>query len=66
MGTDIESNSTVPISSTSSRRNLVSRLSEVDISLQTNPSSSRRRIEVSRVSDADNGQNRGRRRRRLS
>ncbi|PNT19166.2 hypothetical protein POPTR_009G023300v4 [Populus trichocarpa] len=66
MGTDIESNSTVPISSTSSRRNLVSRLSEVDISLQTNPLSSRRRIEVSRVSDADNGQNRGRRRRRLS
>ncbi|KAJ6984303.1 hypothetical protein NC653_022539 [Populus alba x Populus x berolinensis] len=62
-GTDIESNSTVPISSSSSRRNLVSRRSEVDISLQTNPSSSRRRIEFSRVSDADNGQNRGHRRR---
>ncbi|KAJ6715839.1 E3 UBIQUITIN-PROTEIN LIGASE RNF5-RELATED [Salix koriyanagi] len=66
MGNLIESNSTAPISSSSSRRNLVSRLSEVDISLQTNPSSSRRRIEVSRVSDADNGHNREHRRRRLN
>ena len=66
MGNLIESNSTAPISSSSSRRNLVSRLSEVDVSLQSSPSSSRRRIEVSRVSDADNGHNREHRRRRLN
>ncbi|KAF9675281.1 hypothetical protein SADUNF_Sadunf09G0015700 [Salix dunnii] len=66
MGNPIEINCTAPISSSSSRRNLVSRLSEVDVSLQSNPSSSRRRIEVSRVSDADNGHNREHRRRRLN
>ncbi|CAK7331765.1 unnamed protein product [Dovyalis caffra] len=66
INTATESNSTAPILSSSRRRNLVSRLSEVDISAETNSPSSRRRTEVPRVSDAGNGQNRERRRRRLN
>nr|TKR66039.1 hypothetical protein D5086_0000314880 [Populus alba] len=65
-GTAIESNFSVPISSSSRRRNLVFRLSEVDNSVETNSSSSRRRIEVPRAPGADNGHNRERRRRSLN
>jgi len=65
-GAAIESNFSVPLSSSSRRRNLVFRLSEVDNSVETNSSSSRRRIEAPRASGADNGHNRERRRRSLN
>ncbi|KAG5253610.1 zf-C3HC4 domain-containing protein [Salix suchowensis] len=65
-GTVLENNFSLPVSSSSRRRNLVFRLSEMDNSIETNSSSSRRRIEVLRASDADNGHNRERRRRRLN
>ncbi|KAJ6425038.1 hypothetical protein OIU84_025749 [Salix udensis] len=65
-GTVLENNFSLPVSSSSRRRNLVFRLSEMDNSVETNSSSSRRRIEALRASDADNGHNRERRRRRLN